>query len=80
MKVTFYKFGSNIHGFYVQTDIVWKEETMSKRDIIKLCDPYMGSKKDYYETQSHDIRGVLRPEVMLLGWNFTMIVHNKMDE
>ena len=47
MKTTFFPFGCNYHGFYVQRDNSTKTETLTKKEIINKATPCMGSKTDH---------------------------------
>lgn len=59
MEATFYKYGSNHHGFYIQTKVIDKIEQVTKKDLMKIADlrhPLL-SEFDYYNVLSTDKDG-----------------------
>ena len=68
MRVTFYKFGSNIHGFYVQNEIVDKVENLTKKDLMSIADLRHNvlTKKEYYDVLSTDKNGKPKDTFYLL--------------
>jgi hypothetical protein len=76
MKVTFYKFGTNHSGFYVQNDVVDKVEYLTKKELMGIADLRHNvlNKKDFYDTLSTDIKGNKRDKFELLGSTFLMMV------
>lgn len=75
MKATFYKHGSNISGFYTQREVVDNIiENITRKELIALCNPYLRSKSDYYQSQSTDINGDLKKTFELQSHLHTIIV------
>jgi hypothetical protein len=51
MTATFYKFGSNKHGFFVQDETIDFERKLTKKELFKIVDlrhPVL-NEKDYFE-------------------------------
>jgi hypothetical protein len=66
-KVEFYKYGSNIHGFYIQTKEVDYVRKMTKAELFKVADldSYNRTKKEYFEAMSTDIDGNVKESFTL---------------
>jgi hypothetical protein len=76
MKVTFYKYGSNHSGFYVQRDVVDKVQFMTKKELMGIADLRHNvlNKKDFYDTLSTDIKGNLKEKFDLLSSLHLLVV------
>jgi len=76
MKVTFYKFGTNHSGFYVQNDVVDKVEYLTKKELMGIADLRHNvlDEKDFYDTLSTDIKGKLKEKFDLLASLHLLVV------
>jgi hypothetical protein len=69
MKVSFYKYGSNSSGYYVQRDVVDKVVQMTKKELMETVDLRHNvlTRKEYYQVMSTDRHGNAVSEFELLG-------------
>jgi hypothetical protein len=76
MKVTFYKYGSNHSGFYVQRDAVDKVQFMTKKELMGIADLRHNvlSKNDFYDAVRMDMKGNLKEKFELLSSFHLLIV------
>lgn len=68
MTVKFYKYGSNIHGFFIQTEKLDKTENLNKSDLLKIADlrhPVL-NRVEFYNTLSTDRNGQSKKEFSLM--------------
>ena len=74
-KVEIYPYGVNRHGYFVQRVNKDRAIFMDKQKLIKLCYPYIRSKKEYFNVMSTDKHGNEKQQFELMSHNFLMIVN-----
>lgn len=79
MEATFYKYGSNYKGYYIQTEKIDKVEQVTKKDLMKIADlrhPVL-SRSEFYNVLSIDIKGRPLKEFSLMTSTHYIIVRRK---
>lgn len=77
MKATIYKYGSNIHGFYVQrinaSEVI---NNVTKKQLIEMSDLRhpIHTKMEFYDILSTDMNGNKKQSFELLGKMFLILV------
>lgn len=69
MKVSFYRHGTNHHGYFVQRENLDKTADMTKKQIFEIADlrhPIL-TKEEFFEVLSTDINGKKRKCFELLS-------------
>lgn len=79
MEATFYNYGSNYKGYYIQTEKIDKVEQVTKKDLMKIADlrhPVL-SRSEFYNVLSTDIKGKPLKEFSLMTSTHYIIVRRK---
>ena len=79
LKVDFYPYGSNIHGFFVQRDNKEKTVEMTKKELFKVADLSHNvlTQKEYWDAITTNRDGSKRQQFEMLSNRHLLIVTRK---
>lgn len=83
MKVSFYKYGSNLHGHFIPLQGIYdgtvqpeKTIDMTKKEFFQVADLRhpISTKNEFFQTLSTDIEGKPKKEWSICGHNHFLVI------